>query len=54
LVYYEEFSRPRLAIAREKQLKAGSRLRKIELVERANPEWWDLFDAGSGVVMPLV
>lgn len=30
------------AIAREKQLKAGSRLKKIQLIESMNPEWRDL------------
>ncbi len=42
LVYYEEFLDPYLAIAREKQLKAGSRKTKIELIERTNKEWRDL------------
>jgi putative endonuclease len=32
------------AIAREKQLKGGSRLYKFSLVENANPFWNDLFD----------
>ena len=32
------------AIAREKQIKAGSRHRKIELIERMNPDWRDLFE----------
>lgn len=32
------------AIGREKQLKAGSRKVKIELIENLNPEWHDLFD----------
>jgi putative endonuclease len=30
------------AIAREKQIKAGSRKKKIELIEKQNPEWKDL------------
>jgi putative endonuclease len=29
---------------REKQIKAGSRRRKVELIERMNPEWRDLYD----------
>ena len=44
LVYYEEFSDIEDAIAREKQLKAGSRKKKIELINRLNPEWKDLLD----------
>lgn len=31
-------------IAREKQLKAGSRAKKIALIERMNTEWLDLFE----------
>ncbi len=31
-----------LAIAREKQLKAGSRAKKIALIEKENPDWRDL------------
>ncbi len=42
LVYFETFSDPALAIKREKQIKAGPRKKKIELVERINPEWKDL------------
>ncbi len=44
LVYYEEFLSIRDAIRREKQLKAGSRQRKIELINHRNPEWHDLMD----------
>jgi len=32
------------AIGREKQLKAGSRKAKIDLIEKLNPEWTDLFE----------
>jgi putative endonuclease len=32
------------AIAREKQLKAGSRKKKLALIEQLNPEWKDLYD----------
>jgi putative endonuclease len=42
LVYFERFLDPINAIAREKQLKAGSRAKKIALIERENPEWRDL------------
>ena len=44
LVYYEMFSDIRDAIAREKQIKAGSRQKKIDLIIRMNPEWRDLYD----------
>ncbi len=45
LVYWEAFSSIGEAIAREKQLKAGSRLKKIELINGSNPAWMDLYDA---------
>ena len=44
LVYFEKFKRIQYAIEREKQLKAGSRKRKISLVNDFNPGWKDLFD----------
>ena len=44
LVYYEMFDNPHNAIKREKQIKAGSRKKKIELIEKINPEWKDLSD----------
>ncbi|MFC1787667.1 GIY-YIG nuclease family protein [Patescibacteria group bacterium] len=42
LVYYEMYNDPLTAIEREKQIKAGSRKKKNELVEKDNPEWLDL------------
>ena len=42
LVYFEDFRDITNAIAREKQLKAGSRAKKIALIEKENPEWLDL------------
>lgn len=42
LVYFESFRDITNAIAREKQIKAGSRAKKLELIERENPEWKDL------------
>ncbi len=42
LVYFERFNTPIDAINREKQIKAGSRKRKNELVNSMNPEWKDL------------
>lgn len=43
LVYYELFSEPYCAIAREKQIKAGPRRKKMELINTMNPDWHDLF-----------
>lgn len=45
LAYYEEFNDIRIAIAREKQLKSGSRRRKEQLINAVNPEWKDLSEA---------
>ena len=42
LVYFETFSLVSDAFAREKQVKAGSRKKKIALIESINPEWQDL------------
>ena len=42
LALYEVFLDSYNAITREKQIKAGSRRRKVELIERMNPEWRDL------------
>jgi putative endonuclease len=44
LVYFECGDDINAAIFREKQIKAGSRQKKIELVNIINPEWNDLFD----------
>ena len=44
LVYYEVFDGPSAARAREKQIKAGSRQKKIDLINGFNPEWRDLYD----------
>jgi putative endonuclease len=44
LVYYEVFEDVRAAIAREKQIKAGSRQKKIDLINRVNPLWHDLYE----------
>jgi len=42
LVYYELATDIAAAIAREKQIKGGSRVKKVALVESMNPEWNDL------------
>ena len=44
LVYFEVFDDPENAILREKQIKAGSRKKKIALIEEFNPAWRDLYD----------
>jgi putative endonuclease len=43
LVYYEVAETAEAAILREKQIKAGSRRKKMELVEGLNKEWLDLY-----------
>jgi putative endonuclease len=42
LVYYEPCTDAREAIAREKQLKKWSRLKKVVLIATLNPRWIDL------------
>ena len=44
LVYFKEFETMPDAIAREKQIKGGSRQKKIDLINSKNPEWSDLYD----------
>ncbi len=44
LVYYELGDDINQAIFREKQIKAGSRQDKLDLINRFNPEWKDLFE----------
>ena len=43
LVWYQEFDSIIDARAREKQVKAGSRAKKVALIEAMNPEWRDLY-----------
>ncbi|MCB0510200.1 MAG: GIY-YIG nuclease family protein [Chitinophagales bacterium] len=45
LVYFEGYFSIEEAIAREKQLKAGSRQTKIDLIQSFNPDWRDLFES---------
>ena len=45
LAWYELHGSMEHAILREKQLKGGSRARKLALIEAMNPEWDDLFDS---------
>lgn len=44
LVYFEVTGDISSAILREKQIKAGSRKTKIDLINSINPDWKDLFD----------
>jgi len=44
LVFYESFSSIEEAIDREKQIKGGSRQKKIDLINHMNPEWTDLWE----------
>lgn len=45
LGYYEVFDSITAAIEREKTIKGSSRKRKLEMIERMNPEWADLYDS---------
>ena len=44
LVYYEELADAPSAIAREKQIKNGSRQDKLNLINKMNPRWCDLYE----------
>lgn len=44
LVWFELADTMEAAILKEKQIKAGSRAKKLALIEVTNPEWRDLFD----------
>jgi putative endonuclease len=44
LVYYEAGGDASGAIAREKQIKAGLRQKKVDLINIMNPEWQDLYE----------
>ena len=43
LMYFEVHETMVDALAREKQLKSGSRLKKLKLIESQNPTWKDLY-----------
>ncbi|WP_300448207.1 GIY-YIG nuclease family protein [Helicobacter mastomyrinus] len=45
LGYYEIYDDIKDAIAREKQIKAGSRQKKLDLIESFNPQWEDLYES---------
>ena len=44
IVYYEVFEDINEAIKREKQIKGGSRQKKLELIRKMNPEFKDLYE----------
>ena len=44
LVYYEVGDSIHSAIAREKQIKGGSRKKKVDLINSLNPKWKDLYE----------
>jgi len=49
LVFYEVTEDATAAITREKQIKAGSRRKKLDLIAGMSPEWRDLYDELSRV-----
>jgi putative endonuclease len=53
LVYFERFSDIQVAIAREKQLKRWSRIKKIRLIVAANPDWKDLSEEWGKSIEPF-
>ena len=44
LVWFEQHATMEAAIMREKQIKGGSRNKKLALIEELNPQWKDLYD----------
>ncbi len=50
LVYFEHLNTLDEAVKREKQIKAGSRAKKIQLIENYNQEWIDLSDNFWGLI----
>ena len=44
LVWFEMHATMDAAILREKQIKAGSRAKKLKLIEGSNPQWRDMFE----------
>ena len=49
LVWFQEFACAREAIQREKTMKEWPRARRINLIERTNPHWDDLYPSLAGV-----
>jgi len=48
LVYYEQYDTIGDAIKREKQIKSGSRKKKVDLIKSFNPDWVDLSELVIG------
>ena len=44
IIYYEQFPDEKTALTRERQMKKWNRSWKIELIEKHNPKWDDLYD----------
>lgn len=53
LVYWESFQEIGAAIMREKQLKGGSRQKKLNLINSLNPEWNDLYESIKEIMNPF-
>jgi putative endonuclease len=47
LIYFEQFDFIDLAIAREKQIKGYSRMKKLALIDQFNKEWKELYNDGK-------
>jgi len=54
LVWFQEFGSVREAIQREKTMKEWPRAWKVNLIERENPHWHDLFPSMPGVRPPTI
>ncbi|MEQ1523315.1 MAG: GIY-YIG nuclease family protein [Aestuariivirga sp.] len=52
LVWFQDFNSMEEAIKREKQLKEWKRIWKIELIEKSNPDWHDLFPEECETTIP--
>ena len=53
LVYWESFQEIGDAIMREKQLKGGSRQKKLDLINGLNPQWNDLYESIKEIMNPF-
>jgi putative endonuclease len=54
LVWFQEFADVREAIQREKTMKEWPRAWKVNLIERTNPHWEDLYPSLPGVRPPSI
>ena len=53
LVYWESFQEIGDAIMREKQIKGGSRQKKLDLINGLNPKWNDLYENIKEIMNPF-